>query len=108
MWASRIIRCARAKAKSRGYVSMRITPEEVVSLMLSTKHCVACGGELNWITKGESPHLHHNHTTGVVIGYVHSRCNHVEGIIRRQISEGPRPIKTFLEVMFPEAFSETA
>lgn len=57
-----------------------ITAEELVSLRQQSTHC-GCGKPLNWdgmIT----PHLHHNHQTGFVYGYVHSHCNLIEGWLK--------------------------
>jgi Recombination endonuclease VII len=46
--------------------------------MQRSKQCALCGDDLDW-QASEYPNLHHNHETGKVIGFVHLRCNMIEG-----------------------------
>jgi len=38
--------------------------------------CVLCGEPLKWeFGLGKTPHLHHHHDTGEIIGFAHTVCN---------------------------------
>jgi hypothetical protein len=66
------------KSVAMGYAPPIITPEELVQLRQETQVCALCPESLDW--SGEKPPcLHHNHETGKVIGFVHPRCNIIEG-----------------------------
>ncbi|SRR5258708_39080747 len=52
------------------------TPHATVRLMMQKKDCVLCHRPLEWeLGRGRTPHLHHDHSTGRIIGFSHSRCN---------------------------------
>lgn len=77
-YAKEILRLGARTAKKRGYAPPDITPEKLVKLLSMSKRCALCSGLLNWTGKRPAL-LHHNHETGRVIGFVHSRCNKLEG-----------------------------
>lgn len=53
------------------------TPHSVIRKMMEEPNCERCNEPLDWIFgRGKTPHLHHNHSTGEVYGFVHSHCNH--------------------------------
>ena len=78
-WAKRYVTISKQQAKRYSYAAPNITPEKVISLVLSSKTCCGCGGVLDWAK--DSPCLHHNHQTGEVVGFTHRFCNTIEGFI---------------------------
>ena len=88
-WAKTIIKRAELTATDEGYLAPNITAEKLVELRKTSTHCAACELPLDWA--GASPHLHHDHETGRVIGYTHRWCNAMEGNIR-----------TVLKNLFPQ------
>ena len=44
---------------------------------MEEKLCWRCRKPMHWenLGKGKTPHLHHNHETGEIYGFTHSRCN---------------------------------
>jgi len=70
------------QAKRRGYAIPKISAENLLFLMKTSRLCVGCGGALNWKAK-RTPHLHHDHNTGYVFGFCHPSCNHAEGMISK-------------------------
>jgi hypothetical protein len=79
-WANVNLDVAVKKAKSLGYAPPKIGVEEYVKMMKSSKRCGLCDGLLDW---NRSPHLHHNHVSGQVIGFCHAACNTVEGWFKK-------------------------
>jgi len=52
------------------------TPHEVIRRLMDKETCELCGEPLVWgFKRGQTPHLHHNHVTGEIHGFVHARCN---------------------------------
>ncbi len=104
-WAKYILQGLNRKAKKKGHVQANGTPEEVVRLS-STPDCYACWMPLNWSGQGptETPHLHHNHENGEILGFVHPVCNYVEGKIQ-SIAKGG--IEKYLRAMFPKVFQRS-
>jgi hypothetical protein len=75
-WAKKIILRTGIKAEREGYRGMDISPEALVLLAENSTHCVLCKKALDWSRR--TP-LHHNHETGKVIGFTHTKCNLAEG-----------------------------
>jgi Recombination endonuclease VII len=73
-WAKKIVSAALYRDRN----IKNISPEKVLSLM--TSKCVLCGEALDW-AKIPSPHLHHNHRDGKIVGFAHGSCNRLEGFI---------------------------
>ena len=63
-------------AKKRGYKPIDpFTPHSLIRKMME-ENCVLCGEALVWtFGRMKTPHLHHNHETGKVIGFAHPKCN---------------------------------
>ncbi len=64
-------------AKERGYkFNAEMIPHSVIREMME-KHCWRCGGSLDWTILGRAttPHLHHDHETGEILGFTHPKCN---------------------------------
>lgn len=103
-WASGILSVANGAAKLRGYAKPNISAEDLIILMRASKFCVGCGGNLNWTSKPKkrTPHLHHNHETGVVSGFCHQFCNQAEGMLSKLT---PEQRKQFVKTFFPEVFN---
>jgi hypothetical protein len=76
-WAKRILRDHKLDAIAGGYLQPKISPQEIVDLRSRASQCVLCEQPL----VDGPPVLHHNHSTGIVIGFAHRRCNTVEGFI---------------------------
>jgi hypothetical protein len=76
-WATSVLALNKHLAKKSGYIEPKITPDELLKLPKSV--CYLCRSSL----VGHRIHLHHNHLTGKVYGYVHSNCNRVEGLLGR-------------------------
>ncbi len=104
-WAKSIINASRKQAKLRGHEMVKISPEELIILRLNSIYCSdGCGQKLLWCTDGsfKNPHLHHNHKTGEVYGFVTKVCNSVEGLFSK-IGAGDFVLqKKWLEYHFPE------
>jgi hypothetical protein len=74
-WAKRVLRDLENNANQQGYAAPKTTPQEILDLRNKAKICALCEALLG----NEKPVLHHNHTTGTVIGFSHNRCNSIEG-----------------------------
>jgi Recombination endonuclease VII len=101
-WAKHLLGGLQRKARKSGHFAAKSSPEEIVRLSKETE-CSACGEPLDWNKKGASntPHLHHNHENGDVLGFIHPTCNQVEGYIR-SVAHGS--VEKYLRAMFPEVF----
>ena len=77
-WVCRILQILRSSkrvAEEQGYKPIKATHGEIRELMKDNK-CWLCKNELVWeLGKGSTPHLHHDHESGKVYGFTHSRCN---------------------------------
>jgi hypothetical protein len=85
-WAKMIIHGGKRQARLGGYKPLKITPEELISLRVKAKFCSdGCGEELKWCTDGrfKNPHLHHDHMTGEVYGFVTKKCNSAQGLFSK-------------------------
>lgn len=98
-----LLSASKSSAKTRGYKPPHITAQEYLNLLRSSKVCAACGEPLN--ADSRRPHLHHNHDTGEVLGFVHSFCNNAEGYLRKI---RPKALKQYMLTLFPEIFEKTA
>lgn len=81
-WAKMRIDSGKRVAKKDGYLPANIDAISMVELMKKSTICIGCEELLNWEAE-RKPCLHHNHATGDVVGFVHSRCNWLEGVINR-------------------------
>ena len=81
-WAKMKIDQSKRRAKKAGYAPINIDIESVIKLMKEAQVCVGCEQPLDW-QAARKPCLHHNHETGEVIGFVHNKCNWLEGLINR-------------------------
>jgi hypothetical protein len=75
--ASRILVGNQAEAKEQGYKPIDInTPHAIIRNLMRVEKCVLCGALLKWeLGPGKTPHLHHDHDSGEMLGFAHSRCN---------------------------------
>lgn len=107
-WAKDVISTSKRKARKHKHQSASITPEQLVSLRVSSTHCCdGCGKKLDWFAVGTTrkPHLHHDHKTGKVHGFSAPWCNRSEGFIRRDLEEMKDSVGSQLEWFeyhFPE------
>jgi hypothetical protein len=64
-------------AKRGNYKPMdQNTPHSVIRELMNNNICVLRGEKLTWIFEnGKTPHLHHDHETGKIIGFTHPVCN---------------------------------
>ncbi len=85
-WAKRVLRDQRRQAREGGYTAPKITPEKLAELRKEAKICVLCEQTLEKV----SPLLHHNHTSGIVVGFTHRGCNTAEGLIEKLSSRAKR------------------
>jgi hypothetical protein len=83
-----------AAASRDGYVSINPkTPHSVIRELMKADSCWRCKRPLKWsLGMGKTPHLHHNHWTGELYGFTHSRCNpkaleHENDELRERIRE---------------------
>jgi hypothetical protein len=68
----------RHAADQHGYKPIdAATPHSVIRALMDEPLCERCRGPLDWtnLGAGKTPHLHHNHETGEIYGFTHSRCN---------------------------------
>ena len=72
-----IIQGSISGARRHGYKSIdKMTPHSVIRKLMRVRHCVLCGERLQWrVGRGKTPHLHHDHQTGKIIGFTHPKCN---------------------------------
>jgi hypothetical protein len=103
-WAKSLISTSRKEAQLDGYQMAKITPEELAVLRKNAAYCAdGCGQKLKWCTDGSfrNPHLHHNHKTGEVYGFVTKYCNSAQGLFSR-IGNGNMELQVkWLEYHFP-------
>jgi hypothetical protein len=97
-WAKNVLSRAKLRAKELNYKAPNISALEILQLS-KAKSCFACSKTLNWNL--ESPHLHHNHETGHVGGFIHRNCNLLEGLL---VSFDTRTLIKLLENFSPEVF----
>ena len=70
-------------SKSKGYHAPNTTPEEMLAMWNEQKEiCVACGGKLELRGRNGSC-FDHDHVTGQPRGFIHDRCNKVEGMMSK-------------------------
>lgn len=77
-YAKHLLRCAASEAKTQVHAPIDATPEQIVALRQNANSCALCCKPLAWDFQ-KPPSLHHNHETGKVIGFVHGKCNAIEG-----------------------------
>jgi Recombination endonuclease VII len=74
----RLIANSKYKARTEGFAPPDTTPEKMLSEWINQRNkCAACGGELT--NKKRSTAYDHNHETGETRGFIHQRCNFMEG-----------------------------
>lgn len=64
-------------AKKRDYCQMDSSTSHLVIREMMDKPCIYCGTLLDWseFKVGKTPHLDHDHETGVINGFAHPVCN---------------------------------
>jgi hypothetical protein len=64
------------EAQKRGFKFNADVPHSVIREMME-KDCWRCHGALDWsvMSNGTTPHLHHNHESGEILGFTHPNCN---------------------------------
>lgn len=74
---TRILNSSKHNAKRRGYKAISKNIDHlVIREMMKSNRCETCGEPLKWaFSRGETPHLHHDHKTGEILGFSHSICN---------------------------------
>lgn len=72
-----LLRSSRSSSKKRGYKSIdATTSHSLIRKLMKEKNCVLCQQPLKWkLGLNVTPHLHHNHGTGRIIGFAHPVCN---------------------------------
>lgn len=94
-WYCRVARILTESTSKRGGYNP-IDPKishSVIRKLMEEKTCWRCKQPLKWVFgAGKTPHLHHNHDTGEVYGFTHSRCNpnaleHEVDELRHRIAE---------------------
>jgi hypothetical protein len=104
-WAGVIIRTEICRAQKLGYKPARITLKKLIELRKNAIYCSdGCGQKLKWCTNGKftNPHLHHNHETGEVYGFVTSQCNLAQGYVKKVGYNNPSSQASWLKFHFPE------
>jgi len=99
-WAKHILLTLRRVAKIHGYTEAKIAIDELVSLRLGSLYCSdGCGQKLKWCIDGSfrNPHLHHDHKTGQVYGFITMNCNTTEGSFSKIENK-----RKWLEYHFPD------
>jgi Recombination endonuclease VII len=55
------------------------TPHTIIRDLMKNKICIMCKVKLSWdkrsLGPGKTPHLHHDHDTGKILGFTHPVCN---------------------------------
>jgi recombination endonuclease VII len=107
-WAKALFPPSMDHAHKRGYKSPQISPEKLVVLRETSKYCLDnCGQKLKWrteYTEGRfiNPHLHHDHKTGEVYGFVTPHCNSAEGHFSKIGNGDPALQIEWLKYHFPD------
>lgn len=72
-----ILNASQQSARKRKYKPIDLnTPHSVIRKMMNESDCERCGEPLKWeLGFNKTPHLHHDHVTGKIYGFVHFRCN---------------------------------
>jgi hypothetical protein len=74
----KIVQSSTDDAKYYGYKSIDPnTPHEIIRKLMEEPNCERCQQPLSWkeFGKGKTPHLHHDHESGEILGFTHPRCN---------------------------------
>lgn len=104
-WANDMLSHSKTLARRRGHKPPQIDSKSLVSLRKNATHCSdGCGQELKWSTDGNfrSPHLHHNHETGLVYGLTTETCNVTQGYFEKIGQGDPASQAGWLKHHFPE------
>lgn len=74
---TRILNASQRNSERDGGKPMDInTPHTFIRTLMKKSNCVICDKLLRWeIGTGKTPHLHHDHITGGIIGFSHGVCN---------------------------------
>jgi Recombination endonuclease VII len=98
-WAVRILSRQKRDARAGNYTPAKATPKQLLELLRNTPNCCGCGAPLDYRASGfEAPCLHHDHTTGEVIGFAHRECNALEGQLKKLGERLPVFLKNFFSV----------
>jgi hypothetical protein len=74
---SRILHGSKKKNKGADYTAIDAsTPHTMIRAMMENELCVLCNEPLSWdVGRGTTPHLHHDHDSGAIVGFSHPKCN---------------------------------
>lgn len=74
---SAILQASNALARRKNYAPIDLqTPHIYIRELMKESYCKLCKQPLKWVFgHGKTPHLHHNHVTGKIYGFVHNLCN---------------------------------
>ncbi len=103
-WAGNIIRVSCRRAQKSGYEPANITLEKLIELRKNAIYCCdGCGQKLIWDkVNTKNPHLHHNHKTGEVYGFVTPQCNLAQGYVEKIGHCNPISQAVWLRFHFPK------
>jgi hypothetical protein len=72
---SSILSCGSRDAQYGGY-KFNCIPHSIIRRMMERQDCWRCREPLDWVFgSGRTPHLHHDHETGKILGFTHPKCN---------------------------------
>lgn len=82
--AGALLSTSKHVARRNGYKPInQMTPHSAIRRAMDSDVCVLCGATLQWkFGLGKTPHLHHDHETGELIGFAHPTCNMPEAKTR--------------------------
>jgi len=92
-WAIILLRSLKYHSQMGGYAAPKISIAGLVRLRKYSRRCALTGRPLDW-SQSPLPHLHHDHKTGEVIGFVCRLANVIDGMLAKLT---PQERKTFLE-----------
>lgn len=99
-WATILLRSLNYHAEKGKYTAPHISIDQLVDLRVQSKTCALTGRPLKW-SGAKLPHLHHNHATGMVIGFVCSLANKTEGMLAALTLQERRNL---IHTAFPNEF----
>jgi hypothetical protein len=99
-WATILLRSLNYHAEKGRYTAPHISIDRLVDLRIQSKTCALTGRPLKW-SDATLPHLHHNHVTGVVVGFVCGLANKAEGMLARLTKQERASL---IQKAFPDEF----
>lgn len=99
-WATILLRSLRYHAETGKYTAPHVSVQQLVELRLRSSKCALTDKPLDWEAT-RLPHLHHNHETGEVIGFVCEHANKAEGMLSKLTR---RERQSLIHRAFPNEF----